>query len=151
MKFMQWYTKIRMILNSSPASMRLEWNAACTVQCSTQEVVDWQTQMNDEEKRKLKEVLNQNTVLFEGKLGLYPKKKFHIKLNESTKLTWQRPFPIPYWHEKVFVSEVDEMIKDRMLQRIYVHAINLCCQYYAHQRKKIAYKLLLTFGNWIKT
>ena len=82
---------------------------------STQEVVDWQTHMNDEKKRKLKEVLNQNDTLFDRKLGLYPKKKFHIKLKENTEPTWQKPIPIPYRHEKIFASEVDEMIKDGIL------------------------------------
>ena len=79
---------------------------------STQEVVDHQTHMNDEEKLKLKELIDQNTALFDSKLGLYPKTKFHIKLKENMETPWQRPFPIPYWHDKVFSAEVDEMIKD---------------------------------------
>ena len=73
--------------------------------------------MNDEEKRKLKEVLDQNDTLFDGKLGLYPKKKFHIELKENTEPTWQKPFPIPYRHERIFAAEIDEMIDDEILRR----------------------------------
>ena len=76
---------------------------------STQEVVDWQTHLNDEEKRKLKELLDQNYNLFDRKLGLYPKKKLHVKLKENTEPMWQKPFPIPYRHEKIFAAEVDEI------------------------------------------
>ena len=84
---------------------------------TTKQVIEHQNHLNEEEKFKLKTVLDKHTVLFDGKLGCYPHEKFHINLLPNTKPCWQRPFPIPYRHERVYREEVDSMIDDGILRR----------------------------------
>ena len=42
---------------------------------TTEEVIEHQNHLNEEEKFKLKTVLDKHTVLFDGKLGCYPHEK----------------------------------------------------------------------------
>ena len=84
---------------------------------SVDDVIKRQDHLNEEEKEKLKHVLEEHTELFDGKLGCYPHEKFHIKIKPDAVPVWQRPFPIPYKHERVYTKEIDEMIADGILRR----------------------------------
>ena len=80
-------------------------------------MVDRQEHLDNEQKKQFKRVLDKHTVLFNGKLGKYPHKKFELELKEGAEPKWQRPFPIPYRHEQVFTDEIEEMINNGILQR----------------------------------
>jgi hypothetical protein len=51
--------------------------------------------LSTQQKADLKQVLSEFTKLFDGTLGVYPHKKFHIELKPGAK---PRPYPVPVIH-----------------------------------------------------
>ena len=84
---------------------------------STEEVSMKQKHLNEEQQCRLQAVLDKRKTLFDGKLGRYPHKQFHIELEPDAKPEWQRAYPIPFRYRKVFEEEIQEMIKDDILPR----------------------------------
>lgn len=120
--FLEWLDKMFLMVSKDDenselfeASQMMQSHAYSAV--TTEEVVRQQDHLDDKQKRKLKEVLDQHTVLFDGKLGRYPHKKFKIEVQEGREPKCQQPYPIPYRHKKMFAEEIDKMIKDGILRR----------------------------------
>ena len=63
---------------------------------STKDVVKAQKHLTPLQQRMLKKVLDNNVELFDGKLGLYPHKKFKLELEENATPSFQQAYPIPF-------------------------------------------------------
>ena len=55
--------------------------------------------------------------MFDGTLGVYPHKKFHIDVEPEAKPAYSRPYAIPRIHLNTFKKELDHLIKLGVLVR----------------------------------
>ena len=69
---------------------------------SIEQVVKEQTHLNTEQQNDLKVLLNQYSRLFDGTLGVYPHKKFHIDIEPNAKPKHSRPYADPHIHLDTF-------------------------------------------------
>eukprot|EP00804_Cyclotella_cryptica_P013076 CCRYP_002363-RA/>CCRYP_002363-RA protein AED:0.38 eAED:0.38 QI:0/-1/0/1/-1/1/1/0/217 len=69
------------------------------------EVVDKQTHLNAHHKKDPLQVLQDNSKMFDGTLGLYPHRKVHIELVPDAKPVHVRPYPVPRIHMSKFKQE----------------------------------------------
>ena len=69
------------------------------------------------QKQLLKNVLDKHTVLFDGKLGCYTGEKVHLELIDNATPSWKRAYPVPFTREKAFKNELDEMVKEKSIER----------------------------------
>ncbi len=53
--------------------------------------------LSTQQKADLKQVLSEFT-LFDGTLGVYPHRRFHIELEPGAKPRHARPYPVPFTH-----------------------------------------------------
>ena len=51
--------------------------------------------MTQAERSKFEAILDKYKVLFNGKLGLYPHKKFHLQLKEGAAPIHKKPYAVP--------------------------------------------------------
>ena len=58
-------------------------------------------------------------MLFDGKLGCYTGEKVHIESIDSFKLSWKRAYPVPFTREKAFKDELDAMVEENFIKRIF--------------------------------
>ena len=49
--------------------------------------------------------------MFDGSLGVYPHKKFHIDIEPDAKPVYARPYPVPRMHLSTFKKELDHLVK----------------------------------------
>ncbi len=68
------------------------------------DVVDPLEYLSTQQKADLKQVLSEFTKLFDGTLGVYPHRKFHIELEPGAKPRHARPYPVPVTHLETFNS-----------------------------------------------
>jgi hypothetical protein len=59
------------------------------------DVIDQLDHLNAQQKNDLKQVLSEHTKIFDGTLGVYPRRKFHIGLMPGAVPKHFRPYPIP--------------------------------------------------------
>jgi hypothetical protein len=62
------------------------------------DVIDHLDHLSAQQKNDLKRVLNEHTRLFDGSLGVYPHRKFHIDLVPGAVPKHFRPYAIPVIH-----------------------------------------------------
>jgi hypothetical protein len=62
------------------------------------DVIDQLTHLNAQQKSDIRQVLNKHTKLFDGTLGVYPYRTFHIDLVPGATPKHSRPYPIPVIH-----------------------------------------------------
>ena len=62
------------------------------------------------QQRDLEEVLAKYTKLFDGTLGVYPHKKFHIDIKEDAVPKHSRPYAIPNLHLEAFKKELEHLV-----------------------------------------
>ncbi|KAL7532803.1 LOW QUALITY PROTEIN: hypothetical protein ACHAWF_004247, partial [Thalassiosira exigua] len=74
------------------------------------DVVQQQTHLNDKQKADLLSVLEENAKIFDGTLGVYPHKKFHIEIEPDAKPKFSRPYAIPRIHLSTFKKELDHLV-----------------------------------------
>jgi hypothetical protein len=70
-------------------------------------------QINDvvnQPKHLIKRVLSEFTKLFDGTLGVYPHRKFHINLEPNAMPKHCRPYPVPVIHLETFKKELSTII-----------------------------------------
>ena len=77
---------------------------------STNEVVDQLEHLNLQQKEDLKAVLKDYGKLFDGTLGVYPHRKFHIDLIPGAKAKHARPYPVPVIHLEAFKKELLHLV-----------------------------------------
>jgi hypothetical protein len=70
------------------------------------EVVNQLEHVNVQQKAGIKQVLSEFTKLFDGTLGVYPHRKFHIDLEPNAKPQHRRPYPVPVIHLETFKKEL---------------------------------------------
>jgi hypothetical protein len=75
------------------------------------QVIDQQSHLNMHQKADLLEVLAKHQKMFDGTLGVYPHKKFHIDIDPNAKPVHARPYPVPRVHLQTFKKELDHLIK----------------------------------------
>jgi hypothetical protein len=78
---------------------------------STDGVVDRLTHLNDKQKQDLKVLLKDFTKLFDGTLGVYLHKKFHINLVPGARPKHHQPYAIPCIHLAAFKKELDRLVQ----------------------------------------
>ena len=87
------------------------------VAVSIDQVVKEQTHLNTEQQNDLKVLLNRYSKLFDGTLGVYPHKKFHIDIEPNAKPKHSRPYAVPHIHLDTFKKELDHLVKIGVLSR----------------------------------
>ncbi len=55
-----------------------------------------------QQKADIKRVSSKFSKPFDGTLGVYPHRKFHIDLEPNSKPTYARPYPVPVIHLEAF-------------------------------------------------
>ena len=80
------------------------------------DVIKQLTHLDDQQKADLKLVLNDFTKLFDGTLGVYPHRKFHIELEPGAKPKHARPYPVPVIHLAAFKKELMHLCDIGVLQ-----------------------------------
>ncbi len=69
------------------------------------DVIDQLDHLDAQQKDDLKRVLDEHTKLFDGTLGVYPHRKFHIELVPEAVPKHSRPYAIPVIHLEAFKKE----------------------------------------------
>jgi hypothetical protein len=75
------------------------------------DVIDQLDHLTAQQKNDLKQVLNEHTRLFDGTLGVYPHRKFHIDLMPGAVPKHFRPYAIPAIHLEAFKKELIHFVK----------------------------------------
>jgi hypothetical protein len=75
------------------------------------DVIDQLDHLNAQLKNDLKQVLNEHTKLFDGTLGVYLHRKFHIDLMPGAVPKHFRPCAIPVIHLEAFKKELIHFVK----------------------------------------
>jgi hypothetical protein len=70
------------------------------------DVVDQLSHLNMHQKADLLQVLQKNQKMFDGTLGVYPHKKFHIDIDPDAKPVHARAYPVPRVHLQTFKKEL---------------------------------------------
>ena len=79
------------------------------------DVVDMLAHLNAQQKADFLRVLQENSKMFDGTLGIYPHQKVHIELLPGAKPMHSQPYPVPRMHLATFKRELDHLIKIRVL------------------------------------
>jgi hypothetical protein len=75
------------------------------------EVTNQLTHLNLQQKEDLKQVLKEHTKLFDGTLGVYPHRKFHINLIPGAVAKHAGPYPVPVIHLAAFKKELFHLVE----------------------------------------
>jgi hypothetical protein len=70
------------------------------------EVTDQLNHLNLQQKEDLKKLLQEQTNLVDGTLGVYPHRKFHIDLVPGAVAKHAQPYPVPVIHLAAFKKEL---------------------------------------------
>ena len=74
------------------------------------QVVDQQVHLSHSQKQDLYKVLNKYEKLFDGTLGVYPHKKFHIDIDKDAKPVHARHYPVPMIHSETLRKELKHLV-----------------------------------------
>ena len=67
--------------------------------------------LNTKQKADVLELLEKHKKLFDGTLGVYPHKKFHIELEENAQPVNSRPYAVPYVYMETFKKELKHLVE----------------------------------------
>jgi hypothetical protein len=70
------------------------------------DVVNQLKHLNVQQQAGIKQVLSEFTKLFDGTLGVYPHRKFHVDLEPNAKPKHCRPYPLSVIHLETFKKEL---------------------------------------------
>ncbi len=79
------------------------------------DVIDQLDHLTAQQKNDLKQVLNEQTKLFDGTLGVYSHRKFHIDLVPGAVQKHFIPYAVPVIHLEAFKKEKIHLVKIRAL------------------------------------
>lgn len=77
----------------------------------TLQVARQQKHLNPKQQDELANILKKYDKLFSGKLGLYPKRKMHLELEEGATPVHQRPYSVAHSQKALFKEELDRLCK----------------------------------------
>ena len=80
------------------------------------DVVNGLTHLNTQQKADILTVLQKHQQMFDGSLGVYPHKKFHIEIDPNAKPVYSRPYAVPHIHLGTFKKELDHLVKIGVLK-----------------------------------
>ena len=72
--------------------------------------------MLDKERVKFEVMLERHKIMFDGELGLYPHKKFNLKVKEGAVPVHKKPYPVPHKRRNVFRRELQNLVNDGVLK-----------------------------------
>ncbi len=75
------------------------------------EVVNQMDHLDTKQKDDLLAILRKHQKMFDGSLGVYPHKKFHIDIEPDKQPVFSRPYSVPRIHLQVFKKELDHLVK----------------------------------------
>ena len=75
------------------------------------DVVKGLTHLTQTQQNNLLDVLRKHASMFDGSLGVYPHKKFHIDIKPDAKPVYARPYPVPHIHLSTFKKELDHLVE----------------------------------------
>ncbi len=82
---------------------------------NTDDVVNQLTHLSETQKEDLRNVLKDFSNLFDGTLGVYPRRKFHINIMPGAKPKHVRPYAVARIHLEAFKKELDHLVSIRVL------------------------------------
>ena len=74
-------------------------------------VVNDMNHLTDNQKDDMRNLLNKHKKLFDGTLGVYPHKKFHIDTDGSIAPVHARAYPVPRIHLETFKKELQHLVE----------------------------------------
>jgi hypothetical protein len=75
------------------------------------DVIDQLDHLNAQQKTDLRQVLSEHTKLFDGTLGVYPHRIFHIILVPGAVPSHFRPYAIPVTHLEAYKKELLHLVE----------------------------------------
>ena len=84
-----------------------------------EDVVSAQTHLTSDQQNDLRDLLSKYTKLFDGTLGCYPHKEFHIDIDETVQPVHSRPYPIAKVNELAFKKELKHLCDIGVLEKVY--------------------------------
>jgi hypothetical protein len=75
------------------------------------DVIDQLTHLNAQQNSDIRQVLNKHSKLFDGTLGVYPHRTFHIDLVSGATPKHSIPYPIPVIHLRAFKKELLHLVE----------------------------------------
>mgnify|MGYP000411856084 FL=1 len=87
-------------------------------QADVQDICDEQAQLNDDEKKKLFELLSRYEDLFDGTLGKWTGTEVKLELVEGATPYHARSFPVPRCHMETLKVEVDRLCELGVLKKV---------------------------------
>ena len=114
--------RMRAILSIPPARVQ-QWEANAVAVTATKktyvpvdQVVAMQDHLDEEQKSQLLQVLKKYDKLFDGTLGCYPKRKFHIdQIEGSVPYHCKGPYAVPAINMPVLKQELHEQCEKDIL------------------------------------
>ena len=67
--------------------------------------------LKDDQKEDPNVLLNKHKKLFDGTLGVYPHKKFHIEIDPEALPVHSRAYPVPHIHLDTFKTELQHLVQ----------------------------------------
>ena len=81
------------------------------------DIVDNNNHLNDEQKVKLKHLLDEYKDLFDGSLGDWNTPPVSVELKPDAKPHHSRPYPVPQIHKEQFKKELDSLVELGVLEK----------------------------------
>ena len=83
---------------------------------TAKQVATEQHHLSQQQQIMLESTLEKYEILFDGKLGHYPDRKFHIDLVEDAQPVFKKTYHVPFHRESLFKNELQNLIKDGVLE-----------------------------------
>ena len=94
--------------------------AAQSTKADVYEVVNGQEHLETYQRNDLLRLLLKFPKLFDGSLGRYPKRQFHIDLQEDAEpYHCRQPYPCPQANREVYKKELERQCKEGTLEQVY--------------------------------
>ena len=75
-----------------------------------------QDHMSVDERVKFQAILEKHKVLFDGELGLYPHKIFHLNIRKDAVPVHKKPYAVPYKRQENFRQELRNLVREGVLK-----------------------------------
>jgi hypothetical protein len=118
--------RIRSLLSIPPARVQqMESHQIVAVtetketRITVEEVISQQDHLSEEQKMQLLGVMNNHQILFDGKLGTYPKRKFHIELkDDAVPYHCKQPYSVAAVNMPVLKKALDRQENMGIIKRV---------------------------------